>query len=66
MLWDANKNFFEFAARRLSAVPAIARPNEPSRILCSIDLSLKDAKIKGGAARAHRLANLIGEALADS
>jgi len=39
---------------------------EPSRILRSIDLALKDAKIKGGATRAHRLANLIGEALADS
>merc|ERR1739838_217108 len=57
---------FEFPARRLSAVPAIAKPNEPSRILRSIDLALKDAKIKGGATRARRLANLIGEALADS
>jgi len=57
---------FEFPARRLSAVPAIAKPNEPSRILRSIDLALKDAKLKGGATRAHRLANLIGEVLADS
>merc|ERR1740120_238605 len=52
---------YEFPVRRLSAVPAIAESNEPSRILRSIDLALEDAKIKGGATQAHRLANLIVE-----
>jgi carboxylesterase type B len=56
---------FELPSRRLSAVPAIAKPNEPSRILRSMDLALQDAKLKGGATRARRLAKLMGEVLAD-
>jgi len=58
-------NFCEFPVRRSSAVPAIVKPNEPSRILRSIDLALSGAKIKGGATQTHRLANLISEVLAD-
>jgi len=62
MLREAIKNF-EFPVCRLSAVPAIAKPNKPFRILSSIYLALKDVKIKGGATRAHRLVDLISEVL---
>jgi len=57
---------FKFGTRRLSAVPGstISESNELSPFLRSLDLALQDARAKGGAAKANRLAKLIRDALA--